>query len=535
MSNNDNNKSQRKVQFKNFNDNDSNDYQPIQQTSQLTHPSTQFQSLNKVSSIISLDSNSSQEFNQANKHSQSSSPGNSTPSNSTPPSPSIPQLAVPIPFGESDGLPSAPNSKSNNFKKFTKKANKLIKLRHSHQPSTYETLPSTNSNDLESASTPIDPFSLNYKPPKSKGILSSLLSVYNHHHHHSNSKPSNIISNQRRLSSDTSDSELSASYHNEINSIKFPPLSRSTSEPDIGAFDLSNKRSPSTPEMSNRQYKPSAFRIPDPLRLRPQKYRPKTARSSAGVFGALITSGQNLTGAVTPQSTAIVPNLKHSGYRLQRYSLDPTLDIKKYSANANDDNSTKNNTQSQSSSLDLTRTRTSSLDLDSINLPKSDSFTTTTSENAKANKKSTQKLFKDQLFQLPGFGKVNKTPLSSPDLQSSPKLDYFSIKENNANSDHVETRSIEQERKARKKNKYNKRKKEELYITIHVATVLHRQEFIMKLSRALMMFGAPSHRLEAQLQATARVLDVPLQVVYLPGLMLFSFGDPESHTRLVVP
>merc|ERR1719487_736276 len=44
------------------------------------------------------------------------------------------------------------------------------------------------------------------------------------------------------------------------------------------------------------------------------------------------------------------------------------------------------------------------------------------------------------------------------------------------------------------------------------------------------MFGAPSHRLEAQMQATARVLEINCQVIYIPGVMLISFGDSATHT-----
>lgn len=65
---------------------------------------------------------------------------------------------------------------------------------------------------------------------------------------------------------------------------------------------------------------------------------------------------------------------------------------------------------------------------------------------------------------------------------------------------------------------------------MHVAEILQRQEFILKLARALMMFGAPSHRLEAQLQATAKVLDINVSVINLPNVMLLSFGDPATHT-----
>lgn len=43
-------------------------------------------------------------------------------------------------------------------------------------------------------------------------------------------------------------------------------------------------------------------------------------------------------------------------------------------------------------------------------------------------------------------------------------------------------------------------------------------------------FGAPTHRLEAQIQATGRVLDISVQCIYLPGMMLVSFGDAATHT-----
>ena len=45
-----------------------------------------------------------------------------------------------------------------------------------------------------------------------------------------------------------------------------------------------------------------------------------------------------------------------------------------------------------------------------------------------------------------------------------------------------------------------------------------------------MMFGAPSHRIESQLQATAKVLDIDCQVIYLMSFILVSFQDPDTHT-----
>jgi uncharacterized membrane protein YjjP (DUF1212 family) len=45
-----------------------------------------------------------------------------------------------------------------------------------------------------------------------------------------------------------------------------------------------------------------------------------------------------------------------------------------------------------------------------------------------------------------------------------------------------------------------------------------------------MMFGGPSHRLQAQIQATARVLDIELSCMYLPDVMLISFDDGATGT-----
>ena len=67
-------------------------------------------------------------------------------------------------------------------------------------------------------------------------------------------------------------------------------------------------------------------------------------------------------------------------------------------------------------------------------------------------------------------------------------------------------------------------------ITRHVAEIIQRQEFILKLARAMMMFGGPTHRLQAQMQSTARVLDIELSCMYLPDVMLISFDDAATST-----
>lgn len=45
-----------------------------------------------------------------------------------------------------------------------------------------------------------------------------------------------------------------------------------------------------------------------------------------------------------------------------------------------------------------------------------------------------------------------------------------------------------------------------------------------------MNFGAPSHRIESQLSATALSLDIDAQFIHLPSIVIASFGDPDTRT-----
>lgn len=71
---------------------------------------------------------------------------------------------------------------------------------------------------------------------------------------------------------------------------------------------------------------------------------------------------------------------------------------------------------------------------------------------------------------------------------------------------------------------------EEAKITVHVADILKRQKYIVKMCRALMLFGAPTHRLEEYLAMTARVLEIDSQFLYIPDCMIISFDDVLTHT-----
>ncbi|KAI0452220.1 hypothetical protein F5B21DRAFT_352693 [Xylaria acuta] len=76
-------------------------------------------------------------------------------------------------------------------------------------------------------------------------------------------------------------------------------------------------------------------------------------------------------------------------------------------------------------------------------------------------------------------------------------------------------------------------REEEVKIKVHVADILKRQKYIVKMCRALMLFGAPTHRLEEYLAMTARVLEIDSQFLYIPDCMIISFDDVLTHTTEV--
>ncbi|KAJ5550215.1 hypothetical protein N7535_001847 [Penicillium sp. DV-2018c] len=74
---------------------------------------------------------------------------------------------------------------------------------------------------------------------------------------------------------------------------------------------------------------------------------------------------------------------------------------------------------------------------------------------------------------------------------------------------------------------------DEIRVTVHIAEIICRQRYIMQLCRCLMLFGAPTHRLEEYMQMTSKVLEVDSQFLYLPGCMIMSFDDPSTRTTEV--
>ena len=77
------------------------------------------------------------------------------------------------------------------------------------------------------------------------------------------------------------------------------------------------------------------------------------------------------------------------------------------------------------------------------------------------------------------------------------------------------------------------RLEDEIRITVHIAETLARQRYLVKLCRALMQYGAPTHRLEEYMKMSARVLEIDGQFLYIPGCMIISFDDSTTHTTEV--
>ncbi|KAF9534188.1 DUF1212-domain-containing protein [Crepidotus variabilis] len=94
------------------------------------------------------------------------------------------------------------------------------------------------------------------------------------------------------------------------------------------------------------------------------------------------------------------------------------------------------------------------------------------------------------------------------------------------------------EKNALRSMDYKSRRKhiQRIRIQFNISVMRKRYEFLLKLARALMTFGAPSHRIESQLVAAARILEVEAEFIHLPGMVICSFGEQDlgsSETHFV--
>ncbi|TFY59848.1 hypothetical protein EVJ58_g5521 [Rhodofomes roseus] len=62
-------------------------------------------------------------------------------------------------------------------------------------------------------------------------------------------------------------------------------------------------------------------------------------------------------------------------------------------------------------------------------------------------------------------------------------------------------------------------------------TSIKREKFVMKLAKALLAFGAPSHRIESQLQSASHVLRLDARFVHFPNMIMVTFQSPQGSTN----
>ncbi|KAL5490448.1 PRM10_2 [Sanghuangporus weigelae] len=76
----------------------------------------------------------------------------------------------------------------------------------------------------------------------------------------------------------------------------------------------------------------------------------------------------------------------------------------------------------------------------------------------------------------------------------------------------------------------DRRKKGKHIIKYHAESTEDYQRFILLFAKALLTFGSPSHRIEAQLNSLAKVFEIEAQFQHTPGTIQVSFGNPEQKS-----
>ncbi|TIA72700.1 hypothetical protein E3P91_01854 [Wallemia ichthyophaga] len=63
-----------------------------------------------------------------------------------------------------------------------------------------------------------------------------------------------------------------------------------------------------------------------------------------------------------------------------------------------------------------------------------------------------------------------------------------------------------------------------------ISDSLQRHDFLLRLGKALMDYGAPTHRIESQLYTAADFLNVSASFLYLPNILMITLSDYDTHT-----
>ncbi|KAI9435047.1 hypothetical protein H4582DRAFT_2112404 [Lactarius indigo] len=175
-----------------------------------------------------------------------------------------------------------------------------------------------------------------------------------------------------------------------------------------------------------------ALHLPEP--------RPSRERNAAGVWGSLIASTTGtLVGAAAPTHSGIAPDIKRPGYHLSRYSLDGSVRT-----------APQHPTQERPRSM-----------LANGGMHRSSSSSPHTT-----------------LRELPKRGRISHPSTSHTTTDS----------EGGDEKEGLSTDSEGDDERAKVNTSLRK-------ITRHISSLISRQTFILKLARAMMMFGGPTHRL----------------------------------------
>lgn len=217
------------------------------------------------------------------------------------------------------------------------------------------------------------------------------------------------------------------------------------------------------------------------------------------MFGPLIAATGSLAGVASPHRATLQPNLKRPGYGLSRYSAE----------NVPSERTDPSYFDRVSTFADHTATPSR---------PQSPTSAAPSVREGGGDKK--------KAFRLPN--------LSMESLRSSRRSSGYNTPTSySAASDREPEDHHALRHRRTKEAKRRKRRKDEVFITKHIAQIIQREEFILKLTRAMMMFGSPTHRLQPQIQSAARVLDINLSFLYLPEVALLSFEDTATGTSYV--
>ncbi|POW20757.1 hypothetical protein PSHT_03173 [Puccinia striiformis] len=522
--------------------------------------------------------------------------------------PGTPDSDLDIPFGERDGLPSNPNRKPRTF---TREAANLVSLHKFNMSAALgrgRSGPSSGANVLGKrlgtaashnatvrenrtvgagvglSSTGASTGRAGLGITMGNGVLSSLLHLYNH--------PTSAQSSSATLINYGSDEESDAgdrngNSHNRHLSAEsnqagpkpILPTLQQQQQPDSNSNTpqgnshnehQSSMRTSLDAVSSARQRLLTGFRRFDPE-------RPATARSKAGVFGALQASAMGLGGVAAPSATGIAPAAQKSGFRLARYTsasgdpsqeacpmtlATPTLTLtsdnpygEMAQATRRDDSGSLRRVTSagilmrrQSEDAEMyptpSATREGPDSFVGARLVSSASSSVGSIFKTRIHKSSSMASLKalgdamkptnfhneSAVLKAKRTGSHPGTPAKEFfGADKSPIVTPLGLPPQNFNSPYpLHIKAHQHNQFARRRRE--KRRQEEIFITMHVAAILQRQQFILQLTRALMMFGGPSHRLESQVLATARVLEIDLQVVLIYSICIFSFQDEATHT-----